>query len=286
MSGISKIRKGWRLLKCKAFGRPLDVELQQDVHEWRLRLRLWRSVITRSSPEVRLHHEFNLWATKGVGEGMDNPHRRIIDLAITRMGLEAGDRILDLACGAGMASRLMMTAQPECERVVGLDISDGMLIHARKQSAQFRKMNFVCGSAERLPFRDGFFSKILSVEAFYYFENQDEVLAEMQRVLSPGGRLFLLICLYKDYAESLKTVEEVDVPVYVRSIAEYKALLEHGGWTEVQAEEFIRESHRGCKPDVHDRAVLLSGRKPLATPTNGAMKKKPIAEGKCLESLV
>lgn len=262
MLRFSKVRKGLRLLRCKAMGRTLDPDLQRDVHELGLRFRVWRSAVTRKPLDVRLHHEFNLWAARGVGEGMDNPHRRIIEAAIPKMGLATGDRVLDLGCGAGLASRLMLKATPDCDRLVGMDISDGMLRHARDRVRHLPKVSFVCGSAEHVPFRDNFFSKILSVEAFYYFENQDRALAELQRVLMPDGRLFLLICLYADHTDSLKTVGDVDVPVHVRSIDEYKAMLHGGGWTEVGAEEFVREPEPGRKPDVHDRALLLSARKP------------------------
>lgn len=262
MIRLSRIRKGLRLLKCLALRKPLDPELQRDVHVLRLRLRVWMSVLTREPLDVRFHHEFNLWAAKGVGEDMDNPHRRIIELALPKMGLAAGDRILDLACGAGLASRLLASSPAGCGRVVAMDISDEMLRHARSRSSRLPNVNFVCGTAEHIPFPDNFFAKALSVEAFYYFERQDRVLADLYRVLAPGGRLFVLICLYKDHADSLATVNAVDVPVQVRSIAEYRALLEDNGWMDVSAEEFVREPQPGRKPDVHDRALLLSAQKP------------------------
>lgn len=280
MITMSRLKKGFRLLKCKATGTPLDAELLRDVNEWRLRIRVWKSVITRQPLDVRLHHEFNLWAARGVGEGMDNPHRRIIDLAVPRMGLAPGDRILDLACGAGLASRSMLNSQPACDRVFGMDISDGMLSHARSRNLQFANLHFVCASAEHPPFPENFFTKILSVEAFYYFEHQDRVLAELQRVLAPEGRLFLLICLYRDHADSLRTVDEVDVPVHVRSMDEYKAMLADGGWTGIHAEEFFREPQPGRKPDVHDRALLLSAQKPVRSANSAGPNKETL----CVES--
>lgn len=237
---------------------------------------MWKSVFLRKPLDVRLHHEFNLWAALGAGQGMDNPHRRIIEATIPKMGLVAGDRILDLACGAGLASQLMLESEPGCDRLVGMDISDGMLRHARDRLARFQKVGFVCGSAEHIPFPENFFNKILSVEAFYYFEHQHRVLAELQRVLAPGGGLFLLICLYSDHTDSLKTVDEVQVPVHVRSIDEYKCMFEQSGWTEVSAEEFIREQEPGRKPDVHDRALLLCARKPGLYV--GGMDQRKLAE--------
>jgi SAM-dependent methyltransferase len=259
---VSRIRKGVRLLKCKALGKPLDPELARDVHVLALRWRVWRSVVTRRPLDVRLHHEFNLWAAKGVGEGMDSPHRRLIEQALPKMDLAPGDHVLDLACGAGLSSRLIAASNARCDLVVGMDISNGMLSHARNQSQGFPNINFVCASAEHFPLPNNYFQKAFSVEAFYYFEHQDRVLSEFFRVLAPQGRLFLLICLYRDHAASLSTVDEVDVPVHVRTIEEYKSMLRDGGWIDVRAEEFVHQPPPGRKPDVHDRALFLSARKP------------------------
>jgi SAM-dependent methyltransferase len=166
-----------------------------------------------------------------------------------------------------------------------MDISDGMLRHARHQSEQIQNVRFTCGSAAHIPFAEGYFDKVLSVEAFYYFEHQDRVLAEIQRVLAPQGRLFLLICLYSDHKDSLRTVDCVDVPVHVRSIVEYKNLLLQGGWTDIAAEEFVHEPPPGRKPEVHDRALLLSARKPVAAAISSNQNAPIKGEALLLESL-
>lgn len=273
MSLVTRFKKGVHLLKCKALGRPLDPELQQNLHELNLRLRFWGSLVNRKSLDHRLHHEFNLWAEKGIGEGMDHAHLRIIEQALPKMDLVSGDRVLDLACGAGLASCLIAKTEPYCRAVIGMDISDEMLRHARDRNRIFGNMEFVCGSAQRLPFPDNAFTKILSVEAFYYFEDQERVLAELFRTAAPHGRLFLLICLYREHVDSLSTVDDVAMPVHVRSIDEYLSMLRKAGWTDAHAEEFVRVRQPGQKPDVHDRALLLTGRK------SGLARQVPKTDG-------
>ena len=54
----------------------------------------------------------------------------------------------------------------------------------------------------------------------------------------------------------------MNVPVHVRSIQEYEQLFRSDGWQDVQSHEFIRQRTNGEKPDVHDRALLLSAQKP------------------------
>ena len=50
----------------------------------------------------------------------------------------------------------------------------------------------------QIPWEENFFDKVLSVESFYYYPDQDRALMELFRVMAPRGRLFILINLYKD----------------------------------------------------------------------------------------
>jgi SAM-dependent methyltransferase len=262
MIRIRHFRKGLRILRSYVTRQPLDSAVARDLHALRLRVRVWYSKVMHKPLDVRLRHEFNLWAQYGIDEGMEHPHRRITEKAIQRMNLAPDDRILDLACGGGLASRLMAASLSGAGRVVSVDVSDGMVRGARARGRRFTNVTYLCGSAQGIPCHEKFFTKALSVEAFYYFEDQERALAELYRVLAGGGQLFLLICLYTDHADSLRTVDSVNVPVHIRSIADYRAMLERGGWVGVAAEEFVREPESGRKPDVHDRALLLSARKP------------------------
>jgi len=228
----------------------------------RLKLRILVSKLTRQPRDVLLRHEFNLWAENDAGAAMESVHRRITEEAVRRMTLGPKDRVLELGCGDGWAARMMADRMGQESSVVGLDVSDGMVRRAREKSAHRINLRFVCASAERIPYADTYFTKILSVEAFYYFENQEAVLRELLRVLAPGGQLFLLICLYKDHPDSLLTVNEVNVPVHVRSAAEYVDMLQRGGWATVQTEEFRRGDKPGRRPDVHDRALFVTAQKP------------------------
>ena len=255
-------RKALRLLRSIVIRKPLDADLAQSLKVAHMRWQRWRASLGGHTLDERLHHEFNLWAELGVGEGMYNPHLRITQQALERMNVQSGERILDLGCGAGLGSRLLAEAVGGKGRVVAMDISSRMVLRAKAANATSQHVAFACGSSEHLPFPDNFFDQALSVEAFYYFEDQEKALAELQRVLAPAGRLFILICLYKDHQDSLATVHDVDVPVHVRSIGEYEQMLRAQGWQDVQSREFIRQRNHGEKRDVHDRALLLMGQKP------------------------
>ncbi len=190
-------------------------------------------------PNERLKHEFNRWAEEGRGEEMERHHLDITEKTIGLMGLRPGERVLDLGCGAGWATRLLarlVGEGPEGHgQVVGLDISDEMVRRARSASKEFDNAMFVQGSADRIPWEENFFDKVLSVESFYYYPDQDRALNEIFRVMAPRGRLFILINLYKDNPYSLRWVDELKVPVVARSKAEYVELLQAHAFEEVEA---------------------------------------------------
>jgi len=194
-----------------------------------------------STPDERLQTEFNRWAAEGEGEKMERHHLNITEKTIRLMDLRPGERVLDLGCGAGWASRLLarlVAGGPEgFGQVIGLDISDEMIRQARARSKDFDNILYVWGSAQQIPWEENFFDKVLSIESFYYYPDQDRALAELFRVMTPHGRLFILINLYKDNPYSLQWVDKLKVPVHVRSQAEYIELLQKHAFEKAEAQQ-------------------------------------------------
>jgi len=191
------------------------------------------------SPDERLQGEFNRWAEQGRGEEMERHHLDITEKTIRLMDLRAGERVLDLGCGAGWATRLLARLVADGPsgfgQVVGVDVSDEMIRRARQASKDFENIMFVWGSAQQIPWEENYFDKVLSVESFYYYADQDRALAELFRVMAPRGRLFILINWYKDNPYSLRWVDELAVPVHARSEEEYVQLLTRHAFENVEA---------------------------------------------------
>ena len=192
-----------------------------------------------TTPDEKLQHEFNRWAQAGEAEKMQNHHLDITEKTLRLMDLRPGERVLDLGCGSGWATRLLSRLVGEGPegfgQVVGLDVSDEMIRQARAASRDFENILYVWGSALQIPWEENFFDKVLSVESFYYYPDQDRSLAELFRVMAPLGRLFILINLYKDNPYSLQWVDKLKVPVHVRSEAEYVELLNKHAFENVEA---------------------------------------------------
>lgn len=187
-----------------------------------------------SSADHKLQQEFNQWAAAGRGDEMEDHHSDITDQTLALMDIQAEDRILDLGCGTGWATRRMARVAVRGE-VVGLDVADEMLRRAELASSAFKNVRYVWGSAENIAEADNAFTKVLSVESFYYYADQGKALDELRRVMAPGAKMLILINLYKDNHYSLRWVTELKVPVQALSEAEYKALLEKHGFINVQA---------------------------------------------------
>jgi ubiquinone/menaquinone biosynthesis C-methylase UbiE len=188
-----------------------------------------RAEAITSEADHKLQQEFNQWAAAGRGDEMEDHHSDITNQTLDRMDLQPGDRVLDLGCGTGWASRRMARVVAEGE-VVGLDVADEMLRRAEQSSAGLSNVRYVWGSAEKIPAPDNHFTKVLSVESFYYYADQEKALDELRRVLAPGGKLFILINLYKDNHYSLRWTQELKVPVQALSEAEYLTLLGRHGF--------------------------------------------------------
>jgi ubiquinone/menaquinone biosynthesis C-methylase UbiE len=118
--------------------------------------------------------------------------RRLQELqtaALAALALNADDALLDLGCGTGAAVR---QAAPAVRRAVGFDLSPAMIAQARGLAAGIANVEFREGDvSEPLPFSDGEFTAIVCTTAFHHFPKPLETIAEIFRVLAPGGRVVI-----------------------------------------------------------------------------------------------
>lgn len=101
--------------------------------------------------------------------------------------------ILDIATGTGDLAILM--AQTNAEKIIGLDISAGMLEVGKKKVEEKRLSNIidlVLGDSEKIPFEDNYFDAITVGFGVRNFENLEKGFAEILRVLKPNGVFVIL----------------------------------------------------------------------------------------------
>lgn len=104
--------------------------------------------------------------------------------------IQAGQRVLDVACGTGILTRAVAERIGPDGEVVGLDINEGMLAVAGQKAPHLEWRH---GPAESLPFEDNSFDAVVSQFSLMFFEDRRAALAEMVRVLRPGGRLAVAV---------------------------------------------------------------------------------------------
>ena len=105
-------------------------------------------------------------------------------------GVQSGGRALDVACGTGIVTRLLAERVGPAGAVVGLDINPGMLAVARVVAAQ-PNIEWLEGSAVSMALPDATFDSVLCQQGLQFVPDKPAALAEMRRVLTPGGRLAL-----------------------------------------------------------------------------------------------
>jgi arsenite methyltransferase len=111
------------------------------------------------------------------------------------LGLRAGEHVLDVGSGPGLLAAEMARAVGPAGHVTGLDVSDAMLAISQRRSGHLDgagRLSFVKADATALPFPDATFDAATSIQVDEYVADLPSALADLHRVLRPGGRALIL----------------------------------------------------------------------------------------------
>jgi ubiquinone/menaquinone biosynthesis C-methylase UbiE len=109
----------------------------------------------------------------------------LVQLAVLR----PGERVLDVACGTGIITRLAIERVGPSGSVAGLDLNPGMLAVARSLVSPEAPVRWYESSAESIPIPDGSFDVVLCQLGLQFVPDREATLKEMRRVLAANGRL-------------------------------------------------------------------------------------------------
>ena len=108
--------------------------------------------------------------------------------------LVAGERVVDVACGTGVVTRIAAQRVGPLGRVTGVDLNAGMISVARSLPAgDGAPINWLEGSALALPLFDASVDAVLCQQGLQFFPDKALALREMRRVAARGGRLALSV---------------------------------------------------------------------------------------------
>ncbi|GAU67577.1 putative methyltransferase [Streptomyces sp. NBRC 110611] len=138
----------------------------------------------------------------------------------------AGASVLEVGCGLGeglnFLSRLI-----DAERVTGLDLSPQAITRATTRLSRGRRLHFVQGDAENLPFEDGELDLVINIESSHTYPDFGRFLDEVARVLKPGGHFshidtftaprYAQMTRHKEESRGLAWIHERDISEEVRT---------------------------------------------------------------------
>ena len=117
--------------------------------------------------------------------------RRLATNAIALLGVQAGDRVLDVACGRGGSSYMIRHSTPAAT-VHAIDLLPENIEIAHRIFPSSQTLTYQQGDAQNLAFPDGTFHKVFCCEAAFHFPDRGQFLKEAGRVLLPNGRLVVV----------------------------------------------------------------------------------------------
>ena len=147
-------------------------------------------------------------------------HPETLDALVAALPLQPGERWLDVACGPGIVTRALAE---HVGLAVGLDLTPAMLERARLDAGGRANVRFVPGDAAALPWADGAFDGAVTRFSLHHLEDPGRALAEMARVVRPGGTVAVadhLTATDGPAASWHNELERLRDPSHRRSLAE------------------------------------------------------------------
>jgi SAM-dependent methyltransferase len=131
------------------------------------------------------------------GTGAENYERHFVPAIATPVSvgllrtadLQAGERVLDVACGTGLIARLAAEAVGPTGSVTGIDVAPDMINVAKSTPPAGSHIEWHVSDAASLPLPDASYDAVLCQMGLMFVENRSAAVAEMHRVLATGGRV-------------------------------------------------------------------------------------------------
>ena len=162
------------------------------------------------------------------------------------LGARPGDSILDVGCGPGFYVTELAEAVGREGSVVGLDASADMVAVAAKRAEGHDNVTFHEADATSLPIPDASFDRAVCVQVLEYVRDVPAALAEMHRVLCPGGRI-----LVWDVDWATVSWHAIDRQLMRQVLAAWDKHLTHPSLPQTFAAQLRNAGFQGVRMDAH-----------------------------------
>lgn len=190
----------------------------------------------------QLAHPSGLIGRLFIARWLDKASVEMNKLTLEQLAIEPEDRILEVGFGGGDLLEKVLSSRP-CEFVAGVDLSADMVSLVGRRLRRYilaGRVEVRCGDIEALPFGDGEFTKLCSVNTLYFWRNPSAALAECRRVLKRDGRIVL--CFNSKEELALWPGHKHGFRLY--DLAEVESLLKIAGFTAIEVTS-ARDSEQG-----------------------------------------
>jgi SAM-dependent methyltransferase len=229
-------------------------------------------------------------------------------LVVALAGPRPGDRVLDIACGTGVVTRLAAQAVGRAGKVTGLDLNAGMLAFAASLTPPDlptgAPISWREASATNMPFPDAEYDIVYCQLGLQFFSDRPAAMREMYRVLVSGGRLGLMVWQGIEYAPGFSALaaalgrhvssEAADImraPFALAEAEELRALAAAGGFGDITMHSvagtvrfpsvlrFVQDYVRGSPLSGHVAKVSDESRAALVSDVGDALTSYVTGDG-------
>jgi len=175
-------------------------------------------------------------------------------VAIDRLGVAAGERVLDVGCGCGQTLLQLADGVGPSGHVLGVDISPPMLARAKERAAGRPTIALALGDAQTYAFAPGAFDAVFSRFGVMFFDDARAAFRNLRAAARPGGRLSF-VC-WQELAKNAWAARPLEAvmrllpasalpdmlregrpgPFFLSDPARVRAILGDAGWTDVSLE--------------------------------------------------
>jgi arsenite methyltransferase len=181
---------------------------------------------------------FDAWAQSGRADALESSHKPAVEAVLPQLEIKAGEKILDLGCGNGWATRLLARAAPGVQ-AIGLDVAPAMIARAEELHSYTIRARYEVGRFEALHFPDASFDRVFGMESLYYAVDLDQTLLEVRRVLKPTGAADFVIDFYAERPATRVWAAKMSVPMLFLSEAEWRQAFARNGFTSFETKRVV-----------------------------------------------
>ena len=170
---------------------------------------------------------FDKWAQNGRAELMENEHANNVSKFFQTITFDKPFTFLDVGCGNGWVVR-KIAKENNCKKSIGVDISNKMIIQAKKKSCN-KNEEFFHTDVESWNYK-GKFDIIFSMESLYYTDSIEIALEKIYKLLKYGGQFFCGTDFYTENKATARWANIMKIQMHLHSEKEWKQFFKNVGF--------------------------------------------------------